>query len=243
MPVDYYEEEEYGAEIKGNTLRRVFALLKPHWRWAGFIISVIVVSILDAFFTFLGKQIVDDGILAGDTAVLMRILFIYAGLILVQSLAVFGFIYMVSIIGERIRYDLRQQLFAHLQSLSLSYYSRTPLGWIMARVTNDTERVAELVTWGILDSTWGLVNIATSMFFMVLINWNMALVVFAALPILLWVAIEFRKRILKQFRLVRKFNSKITASYNENITGVRVVKALGRENENLRNSAIDRQYV
>lgn len=235
MPVDYYEEEEYGAEIKGNTLRRVFALLKPHWRWAaGFIISVIVVSILDAFFTFLGKQIVDDGILAGDTAVLMRILFIYAGLILVQSLAVFGFIYMVSIIGERIRYDLRQQLFAHLQSLSLSYYSRTPLGWIMARVTNDTERVAELVTWGILDSTWGLVNIATSMFFMVLINWNMALVVFAALPILLWVAIEFRKRILKQFRLVRKFNSKITASYNENITGVRVVKALGRENENLR---------
>ena len=234
MPADYYEEEEYGAEIKGQTLRRIFSLLKPHWKWAfGFLASVIIVSILDAYFTYLGKQIVDQGILARNKTVLSEILFTYAGLILVQALAVFGFIYMVSIIGERIRYDLRQQLFTHLQSLSLSYYSRTPLGWIMARVTNDTERVAELVTWGILDSTWGLVNIATSMVFMMFINSSMALIVFAALPILFWVAVEFRKRILKQFRLVRKFNSKITASYNENITGVRVVKALGREDENL----------
>ena len=235
MPAEYYEEEEYGAEIKGQTLRRVLGLLRPHWKWAlGFVTAVIIVSILDAYFTFLGKRIVDDGILMRNTAVLKQILTTYAGLLLVQAVAVFGFIYMVSVIGERIRFDLRQQLFAHLQSLSLSYYSRTPLGWIMARVTNDTERVAELVTWGILDSTWGLVNIATSMFFMILINWNMALVVFAALPILLWVAVEFRKRILKQFRLVRKFNSKITASYNENITGVRVVKALNREDENLK---------
>jgi len=235
LPAEYYEEEEYGAEIKGQTLRRVLGLLRPHWKWAlGFVTAVIIVSILDAYFTFLGKRIVDDGILMRNTAVLKQILTTYAGLLLVQAVAVFGFIYMVSVIGERIRFDLRQQLFAHLQSLSLSYYSRTPLGWIMARVTNDTERVAELVTWGILDSTWGLVNIATSMFFMILINWNMALVVFAALPILLWVAVEFRKRILKQFRLVRKFNSKITASYNENITGVRVVKALNREDENLK---------
>lgn len=236
MPAEYYEEEEeYGAEIKGQTLRRVLGLLRPHWKWAlGFVTAVIIVSILDAYFTFLGKRIVDDGILMRNTDVLKQILTTYAGLLLVQAVAVFGFIYMVSVIGERIRFDLRQQLFAHLQSLSLSYYSRTPLGWIMARVTNDTERVAELVTWGILDSTWGLVNIATSMIFMILINWNMALVVFAALPILLWVAVEFRKRILKQFRLVRKFNSKITASYNENITGVRVVKALNREDENLK---------
>ena len=145
----------------------------------------------------------------------------------------FGFIYMVGVIGERIRFDLRQQMFNHLQVLSLSYYSKTPVGWIMARVTNDTERVAELVTWGMLDSTWGLVNILTSMAFMLAINWQLALIVFATLPLLLYVAIEFRKRILNQYRAVRKINSKIVASYNENITGVRVVKALVREKENL----------
>ena len=77
-------------------------------------------------------------------------------------------------------------------------------------------------------------NILTSMVFMLFINWQLALIVFAILPILLYVAIEFRKRILGQYRNVRKLNSKITGAYNENITGVRVVKALGREDENLR---------
>ena len=234
MPADYYEEEEFGTEFKGQTFKRILSLTKPHMRWViGFLSMVVVVSILDAYFTYLSKRIVDEGIVAGNPAALTSILLQYGGLILVQALAVFGFIYMVSVIGERIRFDLRQQMFNHLQMLSLSYYSKTPVGWIMARVTNDTERVAELVTWGLLDSTWGLVNILISMVFMLAINWQMALIVFATLPVLLYVAIEFRKRILNQFRIVRKLNSKIVGSYNENITGVRVVKALVREDENL----------
>ena len=103
----------------------------------------------------------------------------------------------------------------------------------MARVTNDTERVAELVTWGLLDAVWGAVNILTSLVFMFTINWQMALIVLAILPILIFAAIQFRKRILGEYRKVRRINSKITASYNESITGVRVVKALRREEANL----------
>jgi ATP-binding cassette subfamily B protein len=164
---------------------------------------------------------------------LMSILTRYAILIVVQSAGIFGFVYLAGVLGERIRYDLRQMLFNHLQSLSLSYYSRTPVGWIMSRVTNDTERVAELVTWGLIDSTWGAVNILTTLGFMFAINWQLALIVLAIIPVLLYAAVQFRKRILKQFRKVRRINSKITASYNENITGVRVVKALGREEANL----------
>jgi ATP-binding cassette subfamily B protein len=137
-------------------------------------------------------------------------------------------------LGERIRYDLRRDLFNHLQDISLSYYNKTPVGWIISRVTSDTDRVAELVTWGLLDVTWALMNIFTAMYFMVMINWKIALLVLATIPILVVVAIEFRKRILTQFRLVRKINSKITGAINENITGVRVVKALGREEENLK---------
>lgn len=234
MPADYYEEEEFGAEFKGQTFKRILALAKPHLKWViGFLSTVVLVSILDAYFTFLSKRIVDDGIIARNPSALTGILGQYGSLILVQAIAVFGFIYMVGVIGERIRFDLRQQMFNHLQVLSLSYYSKTPVGWIMARVTNDTERVAELVTWGVLDSTWGLVNILTSMAFMLAINWQLALIVFATLPVLLYVAIEFRKRILNQYRAVRKLNSRIVASFNENITGVRVVKALAREDENL----------
>ncbi len=216
-------------------MRRILGLLKPHWTWAtGFLLSVILVSILDAFFTYLSKQIVDEGILARDVAVLRRILVQYGLLTLLQAAGIFGFIYLVGVIGERIRYDLRQRMFNHLQMLSLSYFSRTPVGWIMARVTNDTERVADLVTWGLLDATWGAVNILTALSFMAVINWQLTLFVLVLVPILLIVAVQFQKRILFQFRQVRKINSRITASFNETITGVRVIKALNREDQNLR---------
>ena len=234
MPVNKFREVEFSGKLSGKVTKRILALLRPHWLWVvGFLLTIIIVSILDALFTYMSKQIIDLGILAGDTDTLYRVLIRYGYLILIQAAATFGFVFLVGVLGERIRYDLRQKLFNHLQKLSLSYYSQTPVGWIISRVTNDTERVAELMTWGLLDSTWGAVNIMTALAFMLSINWQMALIVCAILPILLYTAVQFRKRILTQFREVRKYNSKITASYNENISGVRVVKALSREDKNL----------
>jgi ATP-binding cassette subfamily B protein len=103
----------------------------------------------------------------------------------------------------------------------------------MARVTSDTDRIAELVTWGLLDITWGVMNITTALIFMLIINWQLALIIFALIPVLVVVAAQFKKQILVQYRQVRKTNSKITGAYNENISGVRVVKALCREDQNL----------
>ena len=77
--------------------------------------------------------------MAHNPAAVLGILGQYGAIILVQSIAVFCMIYLVGILGERVRYDLRQTMFSHLQDLSLSYYSRTPVGWIMARVTSDSD--------------------------------------------------------------------------------------------------------
>jgi len=235
MPVDHFEEKEFSGKLTGEVTRRILSLLKPYkWRVIGYLASIILVSVLDAYLTFLSKQLVDNGIIPGNRPMIIQILTNYGLIIIAQAAGIFGFIYLVGILGERIRFDLRQKLFNHLQMLSLSYYSQTPVGWIISRVTNDTERVAELMTWGFLDLTWGVVNIVTSLAFMFAINWRLALIVLVILPFLIIAAIQFRKRILSQYREVRKINSKITASYNENITGVRVVKALGRERENLK---------
>ena len=229
-----FEEEEFEGTFSSGTLRRIAGLTRPHWRWVvGFLICIAIVSSLDSLFTFISKQIVDQGIVAGDAARLRQLASLYAGLILVQAAAVFGFIYLAGVLGERVQYDLRKRLVDHLQNLSFSYFDRTPVGWIMSRVTSDSERIAQLVTWGLLDVTWAVLNILTAMFFMLLINWQLALVVMAFIPILLLVAIYFRRKILVQFRQVRRINSKITGAYNENISGVRVVKALGREDANL----------
>ena len=229
------EEEEFTTQFNGNTLRRILSQVKPHWRWvAGFLSLIGVTSILDAYFTYLSKRVIDEGILAANASVLHRIFLTYGSLVVVQAICVFGFIFLAGMLGERVQYDMRRKMFNHLQELSFSYFDRTPVGWIMTRVTSDSERIAMLVTWGMLDATWGALNICTSLAFMLFINWKLALIVLALVPILLVVAVQFKTRILVQFRRVRKLNSKITGAYNENITGVRVVKALCREEENLK---------
>ena len=228
------EEDEYTSQITGTTLRRILGLIRPHWRWvAGFWVMIAITSAMDSYFTYLNKGIVDQGIMAKDPQAMLRIVLLYGGLIVVQAASVFLFIYLAGVLGERIQYDLRRSMFNHLQELSLTYYSTTSVGRLMARVTSDSGRVSELVTWGLVDSTWAVMNITTSTIFMLIINWKLALIVLAVIPILIVIAVQFRKRILVQFRNSRKANSKITGAYNENITGVRVVKALGREAENL----------
>jgi ATP-binding cassette subfamily B protein len=235
VPDSYFDEEEFQARFDKGVFRRILGLTKPHLKWViGFLLTIAAVAVMDSIFTYLSKRIIDDGILGHNSQVLINVLIQYGILIVIQAGGVFLFIYLAGILGERIRYDLRKKMFNHLQALSLSYYSKTPVGWIMARVTSDSERVADLVTWGAVDTTWGIMSITTSLIFMFTINWKMALLVMLIVPILLYVAYQFRKHILGEYRNVRKMNSKIVGAYNENITGVRVIKALGREKENLR---------
>jgi ATP-binding cassette subfamily B protein len=235
VPHFEFEEEEFTTQFNGRTILRILSQTKPHWKWVvGFLLTIAVVSTLDSYFTFLSKRIIDEGIVAGDKVALSRIVITYGALLAVQAVNVFGFILLVGVLGERVQYDLRKKMFNHLQDLSFSYFDRTPVGWIMSRVTSDSQRIAELVTWGLLDITWGVFNIGTAVIFMLVINWKLALIVFAIIPVLVVVAAQFKKRIIVEYRLVRKINSKITGAYNENVTGVRVVKALCREEENLR---------
>jgi ATP-binding cassette subfamily B protein len=229
-----FEEEEFTTEFNGETIKRIFKLLSPYRLWVvGFVACVALVAVLDSVFTFISKLIIDQGILAGDKARLTELVMLYGGLVLVVSVAVFGFIFLTAMLGEQVRYDLRRKLFNHLQALSFSYFDRTPVGWIMSRVTSDTERIAELITWGLLDIVWSTLSVSTAIVFMTIINWRLALVMLIVVPVLIVIATQFKKRIIVQYRQVRKLNSRLTGAYNENITGVRVVKGLVREQKNL----------
>jgi ATP-binding cassette subfamily B protein len=229
------EEEEFTSQLTAPVLNRIGSLLKPHWKWVvGFFLTIALVSGLDAYFTYLSKQFIDQGITLQNKVRLMNLATIYGGLIVIQAGAVFTFIYLAGVLGERIQYDLRKMLFNHLQDLSLSYYAQNAVGRMIARVTSDTGRVSDLLTWGIVDTTWAVMNILSSTIFMLIINWRLALIVLTIIPIMMLIAVEFRKKILAEFRVSRRANSKITGAFNENFQGTRVVKALGREDENTR---------
>lgn len=234
MSDTHFDEEEFDSKFDGRTLIRILGLVKPHWKWvAGFLAAIGVVSVMESYLTYLTKRIIDEAIIPRNADALWSIIAVYGVIVVVFAVMVFSFIYLAGILGHRVQYDMRQKMFNHLQKLSFSYYDRTPVGWIMSRLTSDTERIAELVTWGMLDSAWAVMNITTSLIFMLAINWQLGLIIFILIPILIGVAYWFKQKIIVQYRLVRKINSKITGAYNENITGVRVVKALGREDKNL----------
>jgi len=229
-----FEEEEFSGLFTGKVVQRILIHIKPYTFWVlGFALTISIVSVLDSYFTFLSKRIIDEGIGAGNSVILKEILTQYGALIILQAASVFCFIYFAGILGERVQYDLRKKMFNHLQKLSLSYYNKTPVGWIMSRVSSDSERVAQLVTWGFLDLVWGTLNIVTATYFMITINWRLGLIVLSIIPVLIIVAAQFKKKIIVEYRQVRKINSKITGSYNENITGVRVTKAFSREAQNM----------
>jgi ATP-binding cassette subfamily B protein len=108
MVEHYFEEEEFSTQFTGKTILRIIKQAKSHWPWViGFISMISLVSILDSYFTFLSKRIIDEGILAGNADALGSIMTQYGSLIIVQAFGVFGFIYMAGLLGERIRYDLR----------------------------------------------------------------------------------------------------------------------------------------
>jgi ATP-binding cassette subfamily B protein len=234
----YYDEDELDDNVSLNTgvFKRLLKVVKPYWPTMVLaIIAIASVSLLDALYAVLNKRIIDEGIVAKNLDAMIALFKNYGMVVLAQVVAFFVMIYVIGLQGERIRYDLRRDLFVHLQELSLSYFSKTPLGWIMSRVTSDTEKMADLLTWGIVDSVWAATNIFFAVIFMFRLNAQLALIVVISLPVMIFVSFKFRVRIYHHYRQSRKANSKMTAALNENITGVRVVKALLREDKNLDN--------
>ena len=231
---EQFEEEEFDTEFNGQTVARILRQGLKHWPLMfGYLFSMVVTAFMDGYLTFLSKRIIDEGILAGNTEQLVRLIVQFGLGLLLVALGVMGFIYSAGRLGERVQYDLRKKMFGRLQELSLSYFDRTPVGWLMSRLTSDASRVGDLVSWGLMDLAWGGVSIIISLSFMAVINVRMMLIVAAVMPVLVVVALRFKKKILVEYRDVRKTNSKITGAYNENITGVRVVKSLRREEGNL----------
>jgi ATP-binding cassette subfamily B protein len=234
MVEKHFKEEEFNNRLNRRTALRILSQARPHWiLMIAFLVCIMATAFFEAFNTYIVKIAIDDAIIPGDATLLIRYLSLYGAVHLFLAAFVFGFIYSAGRLGEQIQYDLRKKLFSHLQELSFSYFDKTPVGWIISRLTSDIQRVSDLVTWNLLDLVWAVTNIVSAMIFMFMINWKLAVIVVIAMPVLIVVALRFQKYIIGEFRKVRSINSRITGAHNENITGVKIIKALVREKKNL----------
>ena len=229
-----YEEEEYSSALSGAALLRLLRLtLNYRGYLAGYLMGVIGMVLAEGAHIYLGKRILDEGVLAGDLGEVKYLLWLWAAVAVALAGCVALFTFCAGSVGQAMNYDLRKTMFGRLQELSLAYYDRTPVGWIMARATSDSRRVSELVSFGFMDMFWGAMSILVFLGFMTAISWRLALVMLAVVPVMVGSALLFQKHILGNWRDVRRLNSRITGHYAEGIHGVRVTKSLGREDSNL----------
>ena len=156
----------------------------------------------------------------------------YAVVIGLQALSVIFFTRGSMKIEMRLGRDMKKACFEHLQTLSFSYYNVTPVGYILARVMNDTNKIAGLVAWNMVDMLWASSYVIGVFIAMLLLNWKLALIVMLIVPAIAVLTVYFQNRILNWNRKVRKINSRITSAYNEGIMGAKTSKTLVIEEKN-----------
>lgn len=233
---DGFDDESYHHGMNLDLWRRLLGYaLRYRLEVSILAICAIATAICEIAFPLITRAVIDSVAEFGADANLTLYGMLYGAFTLLLSLAVGGFIWFGGKIRTHVAHDIRMDGFRNLQRLSFNYYDFRPVGWLMARMTSDCERLSNILAWGMLDLIWGstmMIGIAIAMLFM---DFTLGLIVLSVLPILAWVSMYFQKRILRSARLVRKTNSRITGSYNESIMGVQTSKAFVKEAENLKN--------
>ena len=232
MAGDQYEEIEEAQQKPFNYayFRRMLGYTRPYRRELNIVTGVIVLaSILRLTEPYLLRTAIDLGMTGHNLRVLNIIAALWLAFQLIAALTENVRIRILNHTGQGILYDLRQELFNHLQWLSLRFYDGRPVGRIMARVTNDVEAINSLINAGLVTIVSQAVSLVGIIAVMFALNAKLALMAFVALPGMIWIVARLRPAMESAWRNVRKANSNINANLNETLTGIRVTQAFCRE--------------
>lgn len=226
-------EDEFKPKLNLRLWRRIFAHALPHRRFLWpLALSAVGLAAIDASFGLLTKAVIDDVTLHG-AARLWRYAGIYTALALLLAVGVWVFIMMAGSLSHHMSHDIRRACFRRLQELEFAFYDTRPVGWLISRLTSDCDRLSRIIAWGFLDLVWGTCLVLMISIALLVLEWRLGLLVLSVLPPLLALSFYFQRKLILSARDIRKYNSQITAAYNEGITGVRTTKTLVREQENL----------
>ncbi len=228
--MSFHEEEVLGKAYDARLMRRLMGYLRPYaWQAVGALAAIIANSFLQLGQPYLTKLAIDQYIAQGDLSGLDWIAIAFLG-ILVGSFALeYVQTYTMQLVGQRIMYDLRMQIYGHLQRIDVRFYDRNPVGRLMTRVTSDVDVLNELFTGGVVavfGDVFTLVGIMAVLLFM---DWRLALIAFSVLPLIVIVTQWFRRHVRDSYRTVRLWIARINAFLQEHITGMATVQLFRRE--------------
>lgn len=229
-----FKEETYNKHFDLVLWKKLLKFVKPHKKLMVQLALIMTsVGAVEATFPMLTKYAIDNYITKGTYEGIGKFGLFYGLMIALQIFNVWCLIAFAGKAETRICYDIRKAGFKHLQELSFSYFDKTPIGWIMARMTSDIQRLSDTLAWGLVDMVWGAVMMVFISAYMFYLNAKLALITMTVIPLLAVISIYFQKKILESYRTVRKTNSRITGAFNEGIMGAKTTKTLVSEERNL----------
>lgn len=211
---------------------KLIPFLRPHKTL--FIVMVgtgLVVSIIDIILPLFQSYAIDNFIGLSTLEGLGLFIAFYVGFLLLQVGCNFVSSYVSSKVELLVNRDLRHAAFSHLQTLAFSYFNQNSVGYVHARVMSDTSRIGELVSWSVMDGVWNGAYMIGAMVVMLVINWKLALLVLAVMPLATILISLFQKKLVRLNRKTRELNSTITGDFNEGITGAKTIKSLTVEDK------------
>ncbi|MHB8695080.1 MAG: ABC transporter ATP-binding protein [Solirubrobacteraceae bacterium] len=215
---------------RGRKLRGLWQILAPYkWRVFAMLLALVAAAGTALAPAPLAKIAIDQGIRRHDTGALDLVVVGFLVSAVVYAIASYAQVYLVGWVGQRALQDLRMRLFAHLQSLSISFYSRNRAGVIISRLTNDVETLDQLVEDGLATLIQSGLTLVGVVVILLVLDFHLALLTFLALPLLALGALVFRIASADAYRLTREKIASITGYLQESLSGIRVVRAFGQE--------------
>ncbi len=223
-----------GGDRRWRKIVNVAVLLKPY-RLQVFATLIAMLIVIGAGLAppYLAKLAIDNGILAKDPDTLTIVVAVFAGSVILYWLAYSVQTYLVGWVGQRVLAGLRLKIFKHLETLSLGFYSRSSTGVLVSRITNDVQALDQLVSDGLVTLLSGSLTLVSAAVILLLLDFKLALIVFAVLPLLAIGSIVFRYFSTRAYRLVRDRIATITGYLQESLSGIRVVRAYSREHSHI----------
>ena len=239
------DDQETPARYDAALLRRLLRYLRPYrWLALGAVLLLLLQSGLALVGPRLTERALDVAIPRRDLGLLGLLAGLYLATLLLELVTEYGGAVLTAFVGQRVMYDLRMELFGHLQRLSVSYFDRNPVGRLMTRVTSDVETLNELFSSGVVTIFGDVFTLVAIMGMMLVIDVRLALVTFSVIPLVWLTAAIFRRRVRDAFRDIRYRLARLNAFLQERLSGMRVVQLFGREADSARRFAqLNREHL
>jgi ATP-binding cassette, subfamily B, multidrug efflux pump len=241
-----HEEEVLGKAYDARLMRRLLAYLRPYkWQVLVALVAIILKAGAAVLGPYLTKVAIDRylAVGAGEGATspldpwlsaeplvgIAQIAALYVSLLAVGFVLEFAQTYFMQWTGQKVMFDLRSQIFRHLQKMHIGFYDRNPVGRLVTRVTTDVDSLNEMFTAGVVSIFEDIFVLIGIMAIMLWMDWRLALITFAVLPLIFWATMIFRRKVRESYRRIRVAIARINAYLQEHVSGMMVLQLFNRE--------------